>query len=166
MDASSVKNLVEQLIPFVKKTGVVADELSATKVKLRLPHDPTNLNPMGILHAGAEVGSATPADLFKRGAGLVEKHAARDPRGALAILDAVARTAPDHARAAGLRRDLLERIVVADPNDLDAVSNLAVVCEEQGDLKKCAALLQPHAVDGAGEPVAAATVTMSVRRMG
>src|SRR2546421_6830921 len=53
MDASSVKNLVEQLIPFVKKTGVVADELSATKVKLRLPHDPTNLNPMGILHAGA-----------------------------------------------------------------------------------------------------------------
>ena len=53
MDAASVKNLVEQLIPFVKKTGVVVDELSATKVKLRLPHDPSNLNPMGILHAGA-----------------------------------------------------------------------------------------------------------------
>ena len=53
MDASSVKNLVEKLIPYVKKTGVVADELTATKVKLRLPHDPSNLNPMGILHAGA-----------------------------------------------------------------------------------------------------------------
>ena len=53
MDAASVKNLVEQLIPFVKKTGVVADELTATKVKLHLPHDRTNLNPMGILHAGA-----------------------------------------------------------------------------------------------------------------
>jgi hypothetical protein len=30
MDAASVKHLVEQLIPFAKKTGVVADELSAT----------------------------------------------------------------------------------------------------------------------------------------
>ena len=53
MDPGAVRNLIEELIPFVKKTGVVTDELSATKVKLRLPHDPSNLNPMGILHAGA-----------------------------------------------------------------------------------------------------------------
>src|SRR3954463_5285693 len=52
MDAGAVKNLIENLIPFVQKTGVVVDELSPTKVKLRLPHDPSNLNPMGILHAG------------------------------------------------------------------------------------------------------------------
>src|SRR5437868_13950353 len=53
MDPSAVKHLVEELIPFVKKTGVLVEELSATKVKLELPHDESNLNPMGILHAGA-----------------------------------------------------------------------------------------------------------------
>src|SRR4051794_8902959 len=53
MDAADVKNIIEQLIPFVKKTGVLAEELTATKVKLRLPSDGTNMNPMGMLHAGA-----------------------------------------------------------------------------------------------------------------
>src|SRR5258706_11635203 len=53
MDPAAVKNLIEEMIPFVKKTGIAVDELSPTKVRLRLPHDPSNLNPMGILHAGA-----------------------------------------------------------------------------------------------------------------
>ena len=53
MEPSAVKNLVEQLIPFVKKTGVLVEELSGDQGQAALPHDATNLNPMGILHAGA-----------------------------------------------------------------------------------------------------------------
>jgi uncharacterized protein (TIGR00369 family) len=145
MDAGSVKNLVEQLIPFVKKTGVVADELTATEVKLRLPHDPSNLNPMGILHAGATFT-------------LAETAAA-----ALCVM------------AFGQRAMFLgKRVDIAfkrpGKGDVFATSQLTPVdaqkiLDEVGKMGKTDAPIVVDVTDASGEPVAQATVTMSVRRM-
>ena len=146
MDAANVKNLVEQLIPFVKKTGVLADELSATKVKLRLPHDPSNLNPMGILHAGASFT-------------LAETAAA-----ALCVM------------AFGQRVMFIgKRVEIAfkrpGKGDVFATSQLTPletqkILDEVGRVGKTDAPIVVDVVDAAGEPVAQATVTMSVRKMG
>jgi uncharacterized protein (TIGR00369 family) len=145
MDASSVKNLVEQLIPYVKKTGVVAEELTATKVKLRLPHDATNLNPMGILHAGATFT-------------LAETAAA-----ALCLM-----ALGQQAIFIGKRVDIAfkrpgkgEVSAVAQLTPLDAQRILDGVKRDG----KTEAAFTVEVVDGGGEPVATATVTMSVRRM-
>ncbi|MDB4971379.1 MAG: thioesterase [Myxococcales bacterium] len=146
MDASSVKNLVEQLIPFAKKTGVVAEELTATKVKLRLPDDPTNLNPMGILHAGATFT-------------LAETAAA-----ALCLM-----ALGSQAMFIGKRVDISFRR--PGKGEIAAVAQLTPV-EAQRILDgvkrdgKTEAAITVDVVDGAGEPVASATVTMSVRRIG
>jgi uncharacterized protein (TIGR00369 family) len=145
MDASAVKNLVEQLIPFVKKTGVVADELSATKVKLRLPHDASNLNPMGILHAGATFT-------------LAETAAA-----ALCVM-----ALGQQAMFIGKRVDISFRR--PGKGDVSAVAQLTPV-ETQRILDgvkrdgKTDAAITVDVVDAAGEPVASASVTMSVRRI-
>jgi len=145
MDASAVKNLVEQLIPFVKKTGVVTDELSATKVRLKLPHDPTNLNPMGILHAGATFT-------------LAETAAA-----ALCVM-----AFSQRAMFIGKRVDIQFKrpgkgdvIATAQMTPVDAQKILDGVATTG----KIDAPIQVDVVDGTGEPVAQATVTMSVRRM-
>jgi uncharacterized protein (TIGR00369 family) len=146
MDPASVKNLVENLIPFVKKTGIVADELTPTKVRLRLPHDETNLNPMGILHAGATftlaetcaaalcvmalgqqvmfVGKAVDMKFKRPGKGNVVALAQLTPLDAQRILD-------------GAKRE----------GKIDA----PIAVEVQ---------------DATGEMIATATVTMSVRRLG
>jgi uncharacterized protein (TIGR00369 family) len=145
MDAESVKNLVEQLIPFVKKTGVVTDELSATKVKLRLPHDASNLNPLGILHAGASFT-------------LAETAAA-----ALCVM------------AFGGRAMFIgKRVEIAfkrpGKGDVFATSQLTPletqrILDEVARVGKTDAPIVVDVVDAAGEPVAQATVTMSVRKM-
>ncbi|MGZ3438271.1 MAG: PaaI family thioesterase [Polyangia bacterium] len=145
MDAASVKNLVEQLIPFVKKTGVVADELTATKVKLHLPHDPTNLNPMGILHAGASFT-------------LAETAAA-----AMCVM------------AFGQRVMFIgKKVEIAfkrpGKGDVFATTQLTPVdtqriMDEVGKSGKTDAPLAVDVVDATGETVAIATVTMSVRKM-
>jgi uncharacterized protein (TIGR00369 family) len=145
MDASSVKNLVEQLIPYVKKTGVVAEELTATKVKLRLPFEATNLNPMGILHAGATFT-------------LAETAAA-----ALCLM-----ALGQQAIFIGKRVDIAfkrpgkgEVSAVAQLTPLDAQRILDGVKRDG----KTDAPITVDVVDAAGETVATATVTMSVRRM-
>ena len=144
MDAASVKNLVEQLIPFVKKTGVVADELSATKVKLRLPHDPSNLNPMGILHAGATFT-------------LAETAAA-----ALCVMAFAGR-----AMFIGKRVDIAFKR--QGKGDVFATTQLTPIdvqriLDEVARTGKTDAPLVVDVTDAAGEPVASATVTMSVRK--
>jgi len=146
MDAASVKNLVEQLIPFVKKTGVVADELSTTKVKLRLPHDTSNLNPMGILHAGASFT-------------LAETAAA-----AMCVM-----AFGQRAMFIGKRVDIAFKR--PGKGDVFATTQLTPVdaqkiLDEVARVGKTDAPIIVDVVDGAGEPVAQATVTMSVRRMG
>lgn len=146
MDAASVKNLVEQLIPFVKKTGVLADELSATKVKLRLPHDPSNLNPMGILHAGATFT-------------LAETAAA-----AICVM-----AFGQRAMFIGKRVDIAFKR--PGKGDVFATSQLTPVdaqkiLDEVARLGKTDAPIVVDVADGTGEPVAQATVTMSVRKLG
>ena len=145
MDAASVKHLVEQLIPFAKKTGVVADELSATKVKLRLPHDETNLNPMGILHAGATFT-------------LAETAAA-----ALCVM-----AFGQRAMFLGKKVDIAFKR--AGKGDVVATAQLTPVdaqriLDEVAQLGKTDAPLVVDVVDASNEPVAQATVTMSVRKI-
>jgi uncharacterized protein (TIGR00369 family) len=146
MEPAAVKNLVENLIPFVKKTGVVVDELTTTKVKLRLPHDASNLNPMGILHAGATftlaetcaaalcvmalgqsvmfIGKAVDIKFKRPGKGDAVATAQLTPSDAQRVLD-------------GAKRDgKIDAPIVVD------------------------------VTDPAGEPIAQATVTMSVRKLG
>jgi len=144
MDAASVRNLVEELIPFVKKTGVVVDELSATKVKLRLPHDPSNLNPMGILHAGATFT-------------LAETAAA-----ALCLMAFAGR-----AMFIGKRVDIAFKR--QGKGDVFATTQLTPIdvqriLDEVARTGKTDAPLVVDVTDAAGEPVAQATVTMSVRK--
>ena len=145
MDAASVKNLVEQLIPFVKKTGVVAEELSATKVKLRLPFDATNTNPMGILHAGATFT-------------LAETAAA-----ALCVM-----AFAQKVMFIGKRVD----ISFKRPGKSDALATAQLtpvdaqrILDEVARAGKTDAPINVDVVDVGGEPVAQATVTMSVRKI-
>jgi uncharacterized protein (TIGR00369 family) len=145
MDSGAVKNLIENLIPFVKKTGVLVEDLSPTKVKLKLPLDPLNLNPMGILHAGATFTLAETAaaalcvmalpnvTFIGKGAEIKFKRAGRGD------VFAVAQLTPVDA----------QRIVDSAMRDGKVDAPIAV-----------------EVVDPTGELVAAASVTMSVRRLG
>lgn len=146
MDVAAVKNLVEQMIPFVKKTGVLADELTPTKVRLRLPHDPTNLNPMGILHAGATFT-------------LAETAAA-----ALCVM-ALGQSVMFLGKGVDIRfrrPGKGEVIATAQLTPADAQKILDAAAREG----KVDAPVVVDVTDPAGEPVATATVTMSVRRLG
>jgi len=145
MEAPDVKNIVEQLIPFVKKTGVVADELSATKVKLRLPSDASNMNPMGMLHAGA---TFTLAETTAAALCLMVFH--------------------PHAVFIGKKVDIAFR----RPGRGDIVSTAQLtpvdaqrILDEVKLKGKTDAAFAVDVVDATGEPVATATVTMSVRKL-
>ena len=145
MDSGAVKNLIENLIPFVQKTGVLVDDLSATKVKLRLPHDETNLNPMGILHAGATFT-------------LAETAAA-----ALCVM-----AFGQRAMFLGKKVDIAFKR--AGKGDVVATAQLTPVdaqriLDEVARLGKTDAPLVVDVVDASNEPVAQATVTMSVRKI-
>jgi hypothetical protein len=84
-------------------------------------------------------------DLFGRGMALADAHEIDDPRGALALVDAVAPLAPKPQDVLAARRKLLERLTAADPQDVDAASRLAVVYEAQGESGRCEKLLAPLA---------------------
>jgi hypothetical protein len=84
-------------------------------------------------------------DLFGRGMALADAHGEGDPRGALALVDAVAPLAPKPAEVLTARRKLLEHLTAADPQDVDAASRLAVVYEAQGEPARCEKLLAPLA---------------------
>jgi tetratricopeptide (TPR) repeat protein len=82
--------------------------------------------------------------LVERGLSLAKHASTEDPRGALAILDAVAPLAPQADPALGLRRALLEQIIRANPDNPEPAAQLAEVYEKQADLETCRALLEPH----------------------
>jgi uncharacterized protein (TIGR00369 family) len=145
MEMSSVKNLIEEMIPFVKKTGILVDDLSPSKVVLRLPHDPSNLNPLGILHAGATFTLAETAAAamcimaFGQKVMFIGKQVEiRFRRPGKGNVKAISQLTPLDAQRA-----------------LDAVQR-----EGKTD---CALLVD--VVDSTGEPISSATVTMSVRRL-
>ncbi|MFN7951703.1 MAG: PaaI family thioesterase [bacterium] len=53
IDLDSTRTMVEQFIPFVRKVGVVLEEARPRHVKLRYPPQDSNLNHVGMQHAGA-----------------------------------------------------------------------------------------------------------------
>jgi hypothetical protein len=89
--------------------------------------------------------AGTLPDLFERGMKLADKHAPADPRGALALVEAVAPLAKDADALAERRLRLLEQLVVKEPDDPEAASQLAVLYEAKKQLDKCEKLLAPHA---------------------
>jgi uncharacterized protein (TIGR00369 family) len=144
MDAGVVKQLIEEQIPFVKKTGVLVDELTATRVRLRLPHDPTNLSPMGTLHAGA---------IFT----LAETCA-----GALGVMAL-------GARAMVVAKGAEVRFRRPGKSELQAAAQLTPVDTQRAldSLAREGKLDVPitvEIVDAHKEPIATATVTLSARR--
>jgi hypothetical protein len=84
-----------------------------------------------------------PENLEEQAEKIIERHAQADARGALALLDVVAPVVKEPRRWQARRRELLECIVAREPNDLAAVSELALTCEAEGDLARCEALLMP-----------------------
>jgi uncharacterized protein (TIGR00369 family) len=145
MDPTAVKNLVEQMIPFVKKTGVAVDELSPTKARLKLPHDASNLNPMGILHAGATftLAETTAAALALMALG-----------GGVTF---IGKSVDIRFRRPG-KGDVLATAQLT-PVEAQRIRDTAA---KEGKLD---APIVVEVTDAAGEPVASATVTLSVRRM-
>jgi len=83
-------------------------------------------------------------DLFDQGMQLAKKHAAGDPQGALAVMEAVAPVARDTERLNAELEKLLEPLVEKEPDNVDYASKLAVVYERQERLEKCEELLTPH----------------------
>ena len=81
--------------------------------------------------------------LRERGVAMAKEVAADDPAGAWSILEAVAPLAPANQADAGFCHDLLERVVAADPSNVEWVSRLAVDCESRGELERCEKLLTP-----------------------
>ncbi len=79
----------------------------------------------------------------------VRKYAAdqadKSPEGALALLDSVAPLAPNPAELLAEQRQLLERLVAADANNVDFVSRLADIYESIGEIARCEKLLVPLA---------------------
>jgi uncharacterized protein (TIGR00369 family) len=146
MDPTAVKNLIEEMIPFVKKTGVLVEELSSTKVKLKLPHDPSNLNPMGILHAGATFTLAETA-------------------AAALCLMALGQGVMFLGKRADIQFKRPGKGAVTATAQLTPIDTQKIVDGAMRD-GKVDAPITVDVVDGGGEPVATATVTLSVRRLG
>lgn len=83
--------------------------------------------------------------LVERGRKLVSARRASDPRGAMQLLDVLEPLAGDRELIAAERLKALERLVVVEPKDVDALSKLAVLYETSGDRDKCESLLEPLA---------------------
>jgi hypothetical protein len=85
-----------------------------------------------------------PADaLYKQGMALVRQERSTDPTGALEILEVVAPIAPQGGDLNELRRELLEKLVAAHPDDPEIVSRLAGVFEATGQEERALRLLEP-----------------------
>jgi hypothetical protein len=102
----------------------------------------------GVLEVAVALGQAgrwpePPEALYRRGRALIDRHAAMDPAGALAILEAVAPLAPGGEDLDAVRRSLLEPLVAAHPDDPQLASRLAAVYEVRGQDERGAALLEP-----------------------
>jgi uncharacterized protein (TIGR00369 family) len=145
MTSDSLRNIVENMIPFVKKVGVTVDELTATKVKLRLAYEPTNLNPLGIVHAGA---------LFT----LAETAAGAICLSALGTSVLFIAKSVDVRFRRPAKGDVT---ATAQMTPLDA-QRIVDTAKREGKLD---APIAVELVDSHAEPVTTATVVMSVRRV-
>ena len=91
-------------------------------------------------------------DVLGLGWALVDLHAAKDPSGAKAVLDAIEPLEEDKARWAAGAEPLLARIVDAEPRNAAAAIEYATLLDRRHDCARCEALLAPHASSlGKGE---------------
>jgi tetratricopeptide (TPR) repeat protein len=120
-------------------------ELLAEPLKSAAPDQAAELLRIAVALRQQAGGMAGLDGLYERGQELAAGHADADPRGAVKILDAIAPLAPNPAKLAAQRRQVLERAVARNPNDPDLASDLALVYESLDELAKCEALLRPHA---------------------
>jgi hypothetical protein len=82
--------------------------------------------------------------LHDRGLSLARETAEKDPRGAWAILDAIAPLASqDQEAEAGFRHELLEKVVAAEPSNAEWASRLAVEYESRNQLDRAERVLSP-----------------------
>jgi len=87
--------------------------------------------------------------VVKKAVALAEQHAGRDLDGAVAVLKAAAPFGDEAEQQllSQTRVGLLKQLIAQQPNNLDAISELAVLHEADGDLEACEQLLAPHAKD-------------------
>jgi uncharacterized protein (TIGR00369 family) len=146
LDMNAVRTLLETGVPFAKKTGALVDELSPTKVRLKLPLDPTNMSPMGTVHAGALFTVAETA--------------------AAAIgITALGPTVMFIAKSVEVKFRRPARgdvFAVAQLTPLDA-QRMVDAAHKDG---KTDAVISVEVLDVGGEVVTTAAVTFSVRRLG
>ncbi len=82
--------------------------------------------------------------LFGRGQTLAQHQADKDPKAALQLIDLVAYLAPDGKELDTFRFPLLQKLVAKNPDDLDLISELALIHESRREFDRCEKLLGPH----------------------
>jgi len=83
-------------------------------------------------------------DGFKRGLALVEKFRAKDPDGALGILQAAAALDPKSDTIKPLKIDLLKQTIAATSDNTNRVVELALIYENDQQMDECVKLLTPY----------------------
>lgn len=146
MNKSEIRSLIEERIAFVKKVGVCLEEASATEARLLLPLKPCNLNPQGLVHAGA---SFTLAEAAAEALGL----AAFDPQ----HFTFIAKMATMRFRRP-VRGDVWARAQLAH-------DTLQASLERASSEGKADVPIPVELTDQAGERLAEAEVTLSLRRL-
>lgn len=52
-DPQAVSNILEEMVPFIKKVGIKVKHIAPREATCTLPADPSNMNHIGTFHAGA-----------------------------------------------------------------------------------------------------------------
>jgi hypothetical protein len=118
--------------------GALLDNPAAQK----LPNDAVKV--IGVA-ADVHKSGRTIDRLFERGVALAQKYAESDPRVALKLVDGVAFLAPPKEDLSAFRAPLLERLAAKDPDDIEVLSERALIYETKQDYAACEKLLAPHA---------------------
>ncbi len=146
MPTGEIKRLVEEESPFLKKTGLRFEDGSPTEARVRLPLLPDNLNQAGAVHAGAifTLAEAAAATLGS---------CAFDP----AVLTFITKSVEMRYRRPG-KGDLWGQARL--DHDTAEAAHQRTSTEGKVDVP-----VPVEVADQAGEPVAQATVTLSLRRL-
>jgi hypothetical protein len=83
-------------------------------------------------------------DLYVRGEKIADKHATENPTIALAIFDLVAPLAEQDQETNTRQEALLQKIISADPSNVECISRLAQIYEKSERPEECEKLLEPH----------------------
>jgi Tfp pilus assembly protein PilF len=105
------------------------------------------------------------ANLPERAVERIDQDLDADPRGALALLDAVGERFEDPTKLEAHRLRVLKKLVAREPEDPEAASRLALIYEKQGQPGWCKDLLLPH-VDHLGSTEGARILGQILSRQG